>query len=402
MRRITLFAVGLLIVAACGDDQTSVTTGASSTTATIAAPTTTPVPTIDLPQEPVTEAALMSRGPLGVGITRFTATDPSRGDREVEFKVRYPATTDAEHAEGDAPADPAGAPYPVILTSPQIGNLIGNHYASHGFVVVEVRHAENDGWAGSWLLDTVFDRLLSLDALADAVTEPLAGLADSTRAGNIDFSADTLITIALAGASVDPDFYLGACADAGEQPPFDPDLLSEFLGWESLMANNCMTGDEWNEFQAQARELGLIDDDGSWMAVTDERILAGIAGGAEGAWLFGDTGLAGASSPVLLWAGTEDDINVYSFETAFYIEHLGSRANLISLVGADHIEPVLEDDAVALLRLFSTAYFHGILHESASASAFVTQDFVDTMIPSDVIGMEPTTFSDVVWGYVEE
>jgi predicted dienelactone hydrolase len=315
--------------------------------------------------------------------------------------VRYPAVTESDLAERDATADPSGAPYPVILTHPEMGNLNGNHYVSHGFVVVEVSHPDNDGWAGTWLFDTVFDRLFSLDALQLVTTEPLAGIADTTRAGAIDYSGDTIITGALAGARVDPEFYLDACASAGDEPPFDPSLINQSYGWENLMANNCMTADEWREFEDRAAELGIATEDGLWNAVDDPRIKAVLSGGPEGAWLFGERGLAAASVPVLLWAGSDDDINVYSFETAFFFEHLGSPTELITLMGADHIEPVYQQDAIEHLRLFSTAFFDDYLNGSSLSAGLITEEYVEDILPGADLGIELSSFDGLRWGYVD-
>jgi predicted dienelactone hydrolase len=386
-----------LVAGACGQS------GDGDTADPTAAPTTAEPPTsqVDTEESPADAArALIDPGPHHIGFHEFTSVDASREDRVVTFAVRYPALTDSSFAKRDAPADRSGAPYPVILTSPEMGNLNGNHYVSHGFVVVETSHPDNDGWAGTWLFDTVFDRLFALDALALATSEPLAEMADTTRAGVIDYSGDTLISIALAGARVDPEFYRDACANAGDDPPFDPTLIASVYGWDNLMANNCMTNEEWNDFEAHAAGLGIVAGEGLWSSIDDPRIKAVIPGGPEGAWLFGERGLAEASVPVLLLAGSEDDINVYSFETEFYFEHLGSPTELITMVGADHIEPVSRTDGTAYLRLFSTAFFDANLNGSASSAMLVSEEYVADILPGLDLGIALTSLDGLYWGYL--
>jgi predicted dienelactone hydrolase len=404
LQPIAIFVCLVLATVACAPEDTAATSSTADSAESTAGTTTSIAATTSAPAIPTPSqaAGLIAQGPLGVGLHELEAVDASRGDRVVSFAVRYPAVNDSSSAKRDIPADLSGAPYPVVLTHPEMATLNGNHYASHGFVVVAVEHPANDGWAGTWMLDNVFDRLLALDALEAVDTEPLAGVADTTRAGVIDYSGDTLVTMALAGARVDPGFYLEACANAGDEPPFDPSLIESTYGWDRLMANNCMTEDEWGEFEAHATDLGIATEDGLWGATTDPRIKAVFPGGPEGAWLFGERGLAAASVPALLWAGSEDNINVYSFETSFFFDHLGSPTELITLIGADHIEPVYRTDAIDYLRLFSTAFFDWHLHESAASANLITEDFVEYGLPGLNLDIELLSFDGLRWGYVEE
>lgn len=260
------------------------------------------------PSEPVPDAAgLAEPGPYGVGVTLVPVTDEARGGRSVVFKAWYPAETEGESAVTKAPADRRGAPYPVVVGSTDMYEVIGEHLASHGYVVMA--SPGNVAGLGSGTLDLVLDRVLALEHLASIGEGPLEGLADTDRAGVVDYSYGTVPALMLAGARIDPAYYREACASAGDEPPFDPALLSSW-SWASIKGYYCQGAEDWEAFSGHAADLGVATDSGLWASMADERIKAVVAGGPEGRWLFGEEGLAAATVPVLLFAGSADDINV--------------------------------------------------------------------------------------------
>jgi predicted dienelactone hydrolase len=350
---------------------------------------------------PEAAVPLASQGPYGVGAQVMEVVDPSREGRSISYTVWYPAITDRDTPTGDAPPDRAGAPYPVVLTSLDFAteSRIGSHFVSHGYVLVATRHPANDGWAGTWVLDTAVDRVFALDALDAATEETLAGLADTSSAAVVDYSNDTIIGLALAGARIDPGFYRTACANAGDQPPFDPALTT--WDWGDLMAWNCMTDEEWQAFTEYGAELGVASADGLWASLSDERIKAVIPAGPEGAWLYGEEGLGAASVPTLLWAGSEDDVNVYAFETGFLQEHLGSPTDLITVVGGDHFSAILDLYTLARFRLFATAFFDLHLKGDTGNAGFFTQQFIEDDLPALDLGVTVGTAGPLELGFVE-
>lgn len=106
---------------------------------------------------------------------------------------------------------------------------------------------------------------------------------DANKAGAMGFSFDGYNALALSGARVDPAYYSAQCAEAPTMDPAPPEWWIRYI---------CVLADSWDEFAAHAGDAITASDDELWQPMTDERIRAVIPMGPEGAWLFGEQGLA--------------------------------------------------------------------------------------------------------------
>jgi predicted dienelactone hydrolase len=262
-------------------------------------PTATPLPaTLAITssptdtQEPIItqEAVLLplsEPGPYYPGTRGYAFTDTNRSDRRIILSIYYPAVkpdgADGNGPTRDAIADTSGAPYPIILGSDNTAYDFGPHLASYGFVMVGINGQDaSDHW-GRWLLDYPLDIIFALDQIAVSPLEGLDGILDSDHAGAMGYSFDGYNSLALGGARIDPEFYRYQCDNAVAMNPAPP------AWWIDYICN--MTGG-WEEFVTYADTLGVSTADGLWLPMTDERIRAVMPMAPEGAWLFGERGLA--------------------------------------------------------------------------------------------------------------
>lgn len=328
-------------------------------------------------------AGLGVEGPYGVGLHRFEVMDSTR-NRTFQLSVWYPATTSGTIVETDAPADRSRSPYPVIVGSMRGATMWAPHFASHGYVFAGTPGVPEDGW-DTWILDYALDRLFALDQLEAIADEPLTGLADTRHTGVIDYSFGSIPTMVLAGARIDPDSYLTSCTSATDLAP-------------AIQDNNCQAADNWDTFERHAVDLGVATEEGLWRSVTDERITAVIPGAPEGGALFGERGLAAATVPVLFMTGSADDLNGYEFETAYMYNHIGSPADLVTFVGADHFM-ILSSDGLQQFERFATAFFGLHLKEDNHYGQFLNAEFVE-VAPS--LGIPPKVYESLTWGLYTE
>jgi predicted dienelactone hydrolase len=374
--RIVIPLLAILVLPACGSTETAM-----------------PQPAATVPQSApsaseATEAGgsfpLSEPGPYNVGIRRGVAfEDASRGNREVSIAIWYPAIMPQDSTlagpVSDAVADPSGAPYPLLLSSSKAGFAFGPHLASYGFVVAGVYLTTSaDTWA-EWLIDYPLDILFALDQIATQPLDGLEGVIDTDHAGAMGYSFDGYDALAMSGARVDPEFYLGQCANAATMQPAPPAWWIEYI---------CSVADEWDQFAAHAGEALTTSDDGLWQPMTDERIRAVMPMAPEGSWLFGERGLAAVDRPTLIIDGTADDINIYSLEAAYTFQHLGDRASvMISFVGQDHMM-IFDTAMVARMAHFATAFFGYYLQGRADYGQYFSQEFVEE-------------HDDLAWGVYE-
>jgi predicted dienelactone hydrolase len=327
---------------------------------------------------------LAGRGPHAVGTRVFKLKDASRNDRAVNIMVWYPALLPADAANEvsvrDAEADLSSAPYPLILASAKIGNIFGSHVASHGFVMAGVTGQDSSAKWGDWLIDYPLDLVFVLNQIAAGSLDELADAINAEQAGAMGYSFDGYTSLALSGARVDPDFYLRTCADVEtmETPP---------SAW--WVAYTCALVPEWEAFAAHAGEAIVTSDDGLWQPLTDPRILAAMPMAPEGAWLFGERGLAAVNRPTLIIGATADNINYYGLEAVTIFERLGTPDRiLISFVGQDHMM-VLGRETQARMKHFATAFFGYYLAGRADYYEYFSEAFV-------------AQHDDLAWGVVEE
>jgi predicted dienelactone hydrolase len=367
--------ITLLIAALVGCSRTP-TALAPTAPAPTAVQESTPVPPTSTPQatapQPPSGFPLSEAGRYQVGIMRMLSfEDPSRGGREVSITVWYPALPpDGSTASGpysDAAPDLSGAPYPLVLSSSKVGFIFAPHLASYGFVVAGVNGQDSSDRWGEWLIDYPLDILFALDQIA---TEPLGGLEgviDADHAGAMGYSFDGYNALAVSGARVDPEFYLGQCANAGTIQPVPPEWWIEYT---------CAMAGGWDQFAAHAGEALTASDDGLWQPMTDERIRAVMPMAPEGSWLFGERGLAAVDRPTLIIGATADDINIYSLEAAWTFEHLGDPARaMISFVGETHMM-VYDTEMVARMGHFAVAFFSYHLQGRDEFAQYFSEDFV--------------------------
>jgi predicted dienelactone hydrolase len=397
---LTVLALTALL-AACGGDGTATTTAtttappttvAPATTTTAATTTTTTLP----PPTAADGAALGQSGPFGVGEREYEVTDPARQGRTYTLVVYYPALTDAVRPDWQAEPNRAGAPYPVAVSGDDTGKRFGPHLASHGFVWASAKDHYSDitGW-NTWVLDFPLDHLRNLDFLAELADDPLADMADTSRAGIFDYSYGGLVALTMSGARLDPDAYLATCESAPVEPPADFTSPDPDWQWDVMADYMCATARNWEEFPQYAAEVGVATTDGLWNPVTDDRIKAVVLGAPEGKWLFGDAGLAAADRPALIIVGSLDGL--YTFEDLYLWEHLGGPTDLITFVGADHYFPFAEGGASQVKR-FVLAFLGLHLQGVAEYAQYLTKEFVEQVAP----GLSPNdSYSDIVWGAYE-
>jgi predicted dienelactone hydrolase len=368
---VIILVIGL-ILSACSPQEIqhppTTTSTIESANAPLATATMPPVAATIPPvtQEPVL-FPLSQPGPYNVGMREYTIVDGSRKDRQIQLTIWYPALkqTDGGRTMTDREPDLSGAPYPLILTEIiSAKNIIRSHLASYGFVMAEI---EVPGYFDKWDFQTIdwpLDFLLVLNQIASNPPNGLEGVIDATHTGIITFGGQ--ISLALSGARIDPGYYLSYCE---QLPIMQPPIES----WYISLA--CDLTKKWDAFAAHVGDEITTSDDGLWQPTTDERIRAVMPMEADGAWLFGEQGLAMADRPILLIQASKDSPYQLT-EAAFIFEHIGTPERyMISFIGQNQAS-MLVGNSKEGIKHFATAYFGFYLQERDDYADFFSEDFV--------------------------
>jgi predicted dienelactone hydrolase len=347
-------------------------------TATPIPPTPTPIPPtpttiVQMNTKEPAGFALSEPGPYFAGNRAYTFVDESRNGREIRVTIWYPALqqTDANGnlIRRNAAADMSGAPYPLILTEPNTGDkLFSTHLASHGFVMAIVRFPDYfayDYW-DLGIIDDPRDMLFALDQIASDPPEGLDGVIDSDHVGVGGYSWGGVYALALSGVRIDPEYYLSYCQQARAM---EPKLEESYLKYV------CNLAEKWDEFAAYVGDEITVSDDGLWKPITDERIRAVMPMAADGAWLYGERGLAAVDRPVLMIQATEDS-PYQPTEATFIFENLGTpEKSMVSFVGKSHMM-VQDPEPMKRMNHFATAFFGYHLQGRTDYTKYFSEDFV--------------------------
>lgn len=377
-KNVNVFIISLTIgltIFACSPQQAQISSTATNTaelsyTPTIlptVEPTTTILPTT---QEPVS-FPFSERGPYWTGNRVYTFFDNSRNGRKIDIQIYYPALKEANDVGGfitrEAAPDMSGAPYPLILTGTNSGDyLFKSHLASYGFVMAIVRFPE---WYDDWdygIIDHPRDMLFTLDQISTNSLEGLEDVVDSNHVGVAGYSWEGFYSLALSGVRIDPDYYLAYCEQA---PTLQPALEEWYLKY------TCDLAKKWDVFAAYLGDEITGSDDGLWQPVTDKRIQAVMPMAPDGAWLYGERGLAKVAIPVLIIQATEDS-PYQPTEAAFIFENLGTPERfMISFIGKEHLM-VFESEPANRMKHFAVAFFGYYLQGREDYAEYFSEDFV--------------------------
>jgi predicted dienelactone hydrolase len=304
-------------------------------------------------------------------------TDPSRDGREVRATLWYPALKEPDE-EGrlkmrDAAPDTSSAPYPLVLTDPNTGDIIlQSHLATHGFVMAIVRFPDRyEDWDYG-VVDHPRDIVFALTEIASNPPEELKGAIDSDHAGVVGYSWGGFYSLAVSGVRIDPTAYLEWCAQA---PTIQDTLPDGYIDYA------CGLAGKWADFETRAGDLVVTSEDGLWPPITDSRILAVMPMAPDGAWLYGERGLAMSDRPAFIIEGAEDE---QAFEAEYIFSHLGTpNRSMVSFVGKSHMM-VMEPDVAARMRHFVAAFFGYHLQGNEGYRDYFSEEFV-------------SQFSDLSW-----
>lgn len=370
------------------DSASTTSEAAPASTTTVVTSTTVATTTTAVFEEvlPETVAVSLSEpGALGVGKRLYTFTDPTRGSREVPVSVHYPALSDDSMVIADADPDLSGGPYPVVLGSAQMASLTGPHLASHGFVVIGgVGQSTWNRHPNARMVDYPLDLMVALDGMEDlAADDPLAGLADTSRSGVIDYSFGSWTALMLAGGRVNPSHYETTCTSP-------PDEWTDY--WFSYV---CGQPDGWDEMTARGAEAGVATTGELWLPMGDARIKAVMPMGPEGYDLVGRDGMAEISIPVLYVAAEDDVTNPYDLAAVVLFEATDPEvASMITLTDIDHFM-IFDPEAQIQFRRFALAFFGYHLAGIADYGPALTKEFVENQAPY----LEPhSSYETLTWG----
>ena len=325
------------------------------------------------------EFPLSDYGKYYAGKTTIVLKDPVDNSKKLMVGLYYPAVK-TDDTGGvltlNAKPDPSGAPYALILCSGKVASIFGTHLASHGFIVagVEGQGTSPEDW-GDWLINYPRQIISALDQLSKNTPEGFQGIIDTDNAGAMGYSFDGYTALALGGARVDPEQYKQRCANA------EPSEKME-KWWIDYI---CGLAQEWLSFSKNAGAEVTISSDGLWKPVTDPRIRAVMPMAPEGAWLFGEHGLAAVDRPVLIISATDDTINYYDLEATYIYNNLGPQDHsMVSFVKQGHMM-IYDTKPVMTMKLFAVAFFGDKLQGKSEYKKFYSEEFINQ-------------YSDLYWG----
>jgi predicted dienelactone hydrolase len=312
---------------------------------------------------------LSEPGPYFPGYIETTIIDESRGGREIGIEVWYPAKeeTNPLTMEGAQP-NRGDAPFPLILTGATTGSeLFDTHLVTHGFVMVIVNYPDEYPNYDVGVIDHPRDMLFVLDQIASQPPQDLENLLDTENVGVAGYSWEGLYSLMVSGARIDPDYYLTQCAEA---QPGDPAPEEWWIDWI------CNAADNWDAFAVNAGSQMTNSSDGLWQPLTDARIQAVMPMGPEGAWLFGERGLAAVDRPTMILAGTEDNINYYDLEAVYIFENLGvPDRSMVSFIDQTHSMADVPEQAKRMNH-FVTAFFGYHLQGREDFAEYYSEEYV--------------------------
>jgi predicted dienelactone hydrolase len=379
----TYICLALLLCASCAAPQTTVTSTAPLTPVYTVSlpqetkpppaltPTSNPataiVPTPTFTPQAVNPFPLSEPGPYFVGKATHKFEKEIRPGLRAGITIWYPAIR-PEGFTGDvmddAAPDLSAGPYPLLLSSTEMADTFATHLASHGFIAAGV----NNQWTyltwGPQMLDYPRETLYVLDQLATQTLPGLEGMIDAEHTGYLGYSFDGTNAFFLSGARVDPELYLAECA----KKPEDTTLPT----WS--MEKICVLTENWDEFAAHAGEAATNIQDGLWQPLTDPRIKAVMPMAGEGAWLFGERGLAAIQLPILMIVGSEDELAYV--ENEYIFERLGSSDKaMITFLGQTHMG-MFDPEPLSRWKHFITAFFGHRLQGKEDHAGLYSSDFV--------------------------
>lgn len=268
-----------------------------------------------------------------IDILNVTETETPTYDRALTVEIWYPAADGTEpgtaydtvirdgttattllgRASRDAEAATDG-PYPLVIISHGYpGNRflmahLGENLASKGYVVVSIDHTDStysdQAAFGSTLLNRPLDQRFVLDQMAalDNIAPDLAAIIDADNTGVIGYSMGGYGALIFGGAGV-------------SQAAVD-------LPWgtaKGLLAAN-LAGSE------------------SHTAIVDDRLKAVIAIGPWGRQhdLWDAAGLADLRKPLMIMAGSVDDVSDYAAMRQIFEQASGTTRHLLTFQNANH------------------------------------------------------------------
>lgn len=319
----------------------------------------------------VVRLPLSEPGSFTVGIRRnINFVDTNRNNREVYLTIWYPAIKPDESATEpylDALADLSSAPYPVILSSSKLGFIFAKQLVSYGFVYVGINGIDTYMHFDKNAFDQPLDIIFALDQVSVAPVEGLEGLLDTQKAGTVGYSFDGTNSLFLSGARVDPEYYLSYCKQASVmEPPLEYCYLNYY----------CYLSTKWNELSDYIGKDITASEDGLWQPITDERIRAVMPMAPDGAWFFGEKGLAAANRAVFMIQASKDS-QYQPTEGAFIFEHLGSKdKTMVSFIGQQHMM-IYDPIQIDRMAHFAVAFFSHQLQGNDDMAYYYSQEFIE-------------------------
>jgi predicted dienelactone hydrolase len=279
---------------------------------------------------PIGVQTLKFSNPDQIDILNTTADSEPTYDRPLTVEVWYPAaagtaqggTYTAKLRDGvtDVPltgqaardaAPAAGETFPLVVISHGYpGNRylmthLGENLASKGYVTVSIDHTDStysdQAAFGSTLLNRPLDQRFVIDQMED-MQGPLGDIIDASTTGVIGYSMGGYGALIYGGA--------GVTQASTEYPWGTPNGLLE----------RHLAGSE------------------SHAALVDDRVKAIIAIGPWGnnAGFWGAEGLEGFSKPLMLMAGSVDDVSVYEAIRGIFDGTSSTKRHLLTFENANH------------------------------------------------------------------
>jgi predicted dienelactone hydrolase len=268
----------------------------------------------------------------------------------------------------NAMPDTSGAPYPLVIFSPGYSSSAANyitleeHLASYGFIVLGTALSGDPAiWKHFQTRPMVTHREIDFAENLSSRDGSLKGLIDTKHIGVAGHSSGGYTALAAAGAQLNFAWFENWCADHKDSPDATwacPELLTHKQDMLALAGLDSMPKALWPSW-GDARVTAVIMQTG-------------------GAFMFGPSGLASVTIPVMVQVGSLDTIATPEWNAYLTYDSVSSTQKaLVVFDGAGHTVFVGSSGPTQdIIRHFTTAFLLDTLKSDKDAHKVLLPDAV--------------------------